>query len=133
MDIVFYIDFLKEDEHDNIVPESVKGFIVKNVDISEQALRDLVRPEMRFLQEKHFATHDWSTDLCPEVLGVGYTVFELNEAHIDALMNDWNQFFLRSFPESLVSKVVEVEGVGFDLDLGSDFEIYQAVLRKIME
>lgn len=120
MNAVFYFTFW--DEQTEVLTR--KGFILhleEGVDDSEKFLDQVDK------MESAYGVHDCSSSPSPEVLGIGYTGYEVATKAYGALMGEWRDFFVALVGASKVSAVVDVSA-----ELESDLEIFLEIQKQVI-
>ena len=137
----FYFSFslTNPDDEDDDNIEDMRGFTVVPPSVLTQQMTELYDEFYPYLDDGKFTekteelemtygVHDWSSGPVDDVIGIGYSTYEVEVENIDNLMNEWREFFVSIFGNDAVSEVVVVQNtMGNDKDI---FDQIQACTRK---
>lgn len=128
MKTVFYFDFYFDDGSDdgittvyafNMELDSTSTLIDDNDESFEDAMFEL---------ESEYGVHDWSTRPVDELVGIGYTSYEVDPSKYVELMDKWLAYFTS---RSDVKNVTSVVRIDVDTEGCNDLDIYNLVNDKI--
>jgi hypothetical protein len=118
---VFYFTFSFEGENDecsditmafNLTPEAVEILGGEDCFESDWFLNFVEKMECKF------GVHDWSSSPVDEVVGIGYSTYEVSKKDAPKCMEQWRKFFIKKVGEKNVGQIFNLGEKIFEDDLG---------------
>jgi len=103
---VFYIDFITDKLNDDkeYITRSVGFVVTDSIFSTDQLTEEMPGFRSQLEMHKQYGTYLWSCSPTSNVDGIGFMSSNINEEHIDTVMQSWYEYFK---PFGNLSSIVE--------------------------